>query len=72
MQNTIFPAIFGTFYALTVFLALVTTVVLAFGRPGVGGALLFLFWAWLIVVMISGPGAPPVMLLKGVARLRAS
>ncbi len=58
MQNTILPAIFGTFYAVTIFLALMTTVVLAFEKPGFGGALLFLFWAWIVVVMISGPGAP--------------
>ena len=59
MQNTILPAIFGTFYAVTVFLALVTTLVLAFDRPGFGGALLLVLWVWLVVVMISGPGAHP-------------
>jgi len=57
VQNTILPAIFGTFYAMLVVLALLATVLLAVERPGWGGAFLLLLWVWLIIMMLAGPGA---------------
>ena len=58
VQDTILPAIFGTFYAMLVVLALLATVLLAVERPGWGGAFLLLLWVWLIIMMLAGPGAP--------------
>ena len=58
VQNTIFPAIFGVFYTLIVLLPLLAIVLLAFERPGAGGAFVVLTWFWLVVMMLAGPGAP--------------
>ena len=74
VQNTILPAIFGTFYAMLVVLALLATVLLAVGRPGSGGAFLLLLWVWLVIMMLAGPGVvcspsnPCAAVLPSVAR----
>ena len=56
VQDTILPAIFGTFYALLVLLALLATVLLVFEKLKSGATLLLLLWVWLVVMMLAGPG----------------
>ena len=67
VQDTILPAIFGTFYAMLVVLALLATVLLAVERPGWGGAFLLLLWVWLIIMMLAGPGVACSPLLASTA-----
>lgn len=55
-QKVIIPAILGTMFGMLVLLAVLATLLVAFCHLRSGGFFLVLFWIWVLVICIIGPG----------------